>query len=214
MKEFAYSQGVAIDTFNLIKKLIFILDTIFQFAYIGYLVFRLLSGGGIFIAYVILVGLSAGYLIYSLITRREFYTMKQKKGRKRVKTTITIFKRITNLVVITFAVVQLCLSTASDNIGVLLTLLMVCCYLFSILFDILNAFIDTKIDMITSAVRVDMYELKELHPHLTGIAQKLGLRLFDKQPYVDADTLAKIKEARHRCDAQKRRKEDFLNDIQ
>lgn len=211
MKEFINSQSVILDTLNLIKRLIFIFDTIAQFAYVGYLVFRLCTGSGILIANIVLVAISAVYLLFHLISKREFYTVEQQKNRKKVKNVVRISKRLTNLVVIVFAVIQLCQATATDNIGTLLTLLMILCYLLSILFDVLNAFIDTRVAMITNAARIDVYELKEQHPKIIGFAQLIGLRFPDKQPEVEDNMLVRIQGARNRCESKSKRKADLLN---
>lgn len=202
-----YTKNAFLDTFDFIKKIIYYFDLIVQIGYIGYLSYRLVHENGIIIMNIIMLVISGGYLIYHLVTTREFYTQDQTENKKIVKLIVKILKRIVNLVVIGLSIYQLTIDPNISNIDILLTLLLVLGFMFSILGDMIVKVINSKISLIWNSVKYDLNLLKEEHPVIASktvdfIGSKMSLK-------VDINTLRKIKKVNHRQEMKARRKNVF-----
>lgn len=209
-----YTKSAILDSFDFIKRIIYIFELIIQLLYIGYLSYKIISNNGILAINIILLVLTVYYLVYYIATTREFYTHEQKVNKKTVKLCIKISKRIVNAIVIVISIYQLVLnSSANDNINMLMTLMMIFGYVLSIIGDIIVGLINNKIVIIINAVKYDLDELRNNHYKLAGIANfitnKFDIDIKSIPLDVDKTMLAKIKKVNYRQEQKTRRYKDF-----
>lgn len=207
-----YTRSSIDDTLVFIKRLIFVFDLLIQFIYIGYLVFRMLSNMGLLIANISLITLSVIYLLYFLLTRQEFYTKEDIKKRKSVSWIFKILKRIINLTVITMAIITLVDKTSEiDNITLLFTILMICGFMFSLLFDIIKYLIDCKYQLICDALKYDAYNMRKQHRLLTQAIDHLTKdSISDLDLDVDKKQIDKLNIVRTNSILRRKRKKNFM----
>lgn len=62
-----------------------------------------------------------------------------------------------------------------DNIKMLKTVLMIVGFIFSIIFDAINLFIDKQVEIIKCAAFTDIENFKDKHPAATFALQKIGI---------------------------------------
>lgn len=203
-----YTKNAFLDTFDFIKKIIYYFDLLVQVGYIGYLSYKIIQQSGFMVTNIILLAISVCYLLYHLITTKEFYTYEQTENKKTVKTIVKILKRLVNLVVIGLSVYQLSTNPNVSNIDILLMLLLIVGFMFSILGDIIIKLINSKCILIINSIKYDLTILKEEHPVLASkpidlLGSKIGLK-------VDNNSIKKIKEVNYRQEMKERRKRDFL----
>lgn len=210
MEEFKYVRSVGLDTYYLLKRVIFVADLIFQVFYLLFLTYKVALQQGIFVTNVILLSLSTVSFVHHLVTRKEFYTQRQKQYRERFKMVIKCVKRVVNLVVIVYAVAGLVNNAKADNVSVLMTLLMIVGFLFSILCDVVNSFIDKRWKLLVNSIKMDSDNLLQNHPKIAFTLNALTKGSFaNVNLSVDNEMLKKIKDVNHRIEMKDRRKQHF-----
>lgn len=209
---FNYTIKLTLDTFDYIKKIISVFDIFFQIFYIFYLGYRIYTGAGLLPTNIILILLSVFYFIYSLCTRQEFYTKRERRVIRNVKETIKITKRLTNLVVIIVAVMQLVNNTnTNNNLSLLLTLIMIMGYIISIIFDIIIKIIDYRVELYKCAFPADLAELKKFVEGIPMVGSMIGSKMnLPNESELDDEILSKLKDIRYKQEDKKRRKDDYL----
>ena len=203
-----YTKSAFLDTVDFIKKIVYSSDLIIQISYICYIVYRLVQQIGILVTNIILLCVSFVYLIYHLVTTREFYTPEQNENKKSVKLIVKIIKRLVNIVVIGISIYQLTIRTEISNLDILLTLMLVLGFMVAVLGDIIVKIINSKISLILNALKYDLSIMREEHPLVASkpinlIDEKIGLS-------VDSNMIKEIKDANHRQEMKNRRKKAFL----
>ncbi len=204
-----YTYSTILYTLEFIKKMINIFDVVIQLCYIMYVIYRIVNQLGISYMNNALLVLTSGYLIYYLLMFREFYTKKQLKQKTAVKNGVKILKYIIYLYLIIVGVVQIYQTSATDNMTMLMIVLMIIGYVFSIMFDIIRILINNHIKLIESSILYDIKEFKNNHKNLTALANKINIDL-DKVPVVDNEKmLNRIIDINNKRENKRRRKEHF-----
>lgn len=201
-----YTKSAFLDTIDFLKTIIYIFDLIVQIGYIGYLVYRISQGNGILITNIVLLAISFGYLLYHLITTKEFYTIEEVETKKEVKLIVKVLKRIVNAIVIGLSIYQLAINPDISGIDLFLTFIMVLGFMFSILGDIVLKVINSKAQLIISSLKYDLNELREQYP----VARK-PVDFIEKKMELTVDTrmVKRIKVVNHRQEMKLRRKKVF-----
>ena len=168
-----YTKSAFLDTFDFIKTIIYIIDLIVQISYIGYLSYRIIDGVGFVVTNVILLVISAGYLLYHLLTTKEFYTVEEVESKKTAKIIVKIAKRIVNLVIIGLSIYQIAISTDVNNMTLFTTMMLILGFIISIFGDIIVKIINDKAMLIFSAIKYDLNQLREEHFIVTGAINAL-----------------------------------------
>ena len=80
-----YTSSAINNTFDLIKRLIYIIQIIIQVSYLGFLGYRIISDNTNLITNIILAAITLIYLIIFIMTSNEFYTKEDLIKRKVLK---------------------------------------------------------------------------------------------------------------------------------
>lgn len=203
-----YTKSAFLSMFDFIKKIIYSFDLLVQVGYIGYLSYRVFKSIGINITNIILLIISVSYLIYHILSTKEFYTQEQKENKKKIKLIFKILKRIINVIVIIISIYQLLNITYISNIDILFTMLLILGFIISIIGDLLFIVINTKITIVYNSIKYDINIFKEEHPIIMSkpyefINSKMSLK-------VTQDTIEKIKKMNYHQEMKGRRKRDFF----
>lgn len=206
-----YTTSSIRDTYDFIKQAIFIFDTIFQVFYIGYLIFRIWTKTGFLALNIILLTITLFYFVYNLVTNREFYTDEQKKQRSVIRNISKIIKRLVNFTVIGLAVYRLYIDGSQvDNITMLLTVIMILGFVFSVVFDLLIMLIDRRSKLIEASIYYDAELFRENHALITKFLRMNKVDIEEIFPSVtNPKMVEKIKETNHRQESKRLRKIDF-----
>lgn len=213
---FKYTKSAIFDSFDFIKKLIYVFQVSIQIFYIGYVGYRIYGKTGNFIANIILLAISILYLLFQIITNNEFYTKEQLKFKKNYKWIFKGSKYLINMYIIVLSILVLVNNKETvNNTEMLLTTIMILAFFSSIVFDVILILIENQITLINSALHYDMQMFKENHGFTTA-AVRTVLRLdLDKTfPNLDDEKLVeKVKKANQKQEDKKLRKEDFFSRI-
>lgn len=206
-----YTKSAVSDTLDFIKRLIYVFQIVIQLVYIGYFVYRLVDNLGNKIGNIILLLISAGCLLFQIVTTKEFYTKKQILQKKTVKQTFKVTKYLVNIGIIALAVISLVNGNAdNENAAMLITFLMMLGVLFSILFDVILVLIDKQMALIHSALLYDIEIFKEDREIPTALIKIIGLdlkKLFPK--FDDKKAIEKVIKVNYKQEQKKVRKGDF-----
>lgn len=205
-----YTKSAILDTFDFIKRIIYVIDIIVQLGYIGYMTYRIISKTGFIVPNIILLILSFGYFIYHIATTREFYTIDEIESKKEVKIVIKISKRLVNAVVIGLSIYQLIVITDISNVKILTTLMMILGFVLSLIGDFIVKLINTKAMLIINSLKYDLNEIKAVHPVIAGkpidfIDKKMGFDINN----IDPNMIKQMKDANYRQEMKARRQRDF-----
>ena len=208
-----YTKSAFLDTFDFIKTIIYIIDLIVQISYIGYLSYRIIDGVGFVVTNVILLVISAGYLLYHLLTTKEFYTVEEIENKKTAKTIVKIVKRIVNLVIIGLSIYQMAISTDVNNMTLFTTMMLILGFIISICGDIIVKIVNDKAKLIFNAFKYDLYKLREDNYEvvcaINALTKKINLDIKEIPLDVDNKMVTRIKNANHRQELKARRKRVF-----
>ena len=208
-----YTKSDFLDTFDFIKTIIYIIDLIVQISYIGYLSYRIIDGIGFLVTNVILLVISAGYLLYHLLTTKEFYTVEEIGNKKTAKTIVKIVKRIVNLVIIGLSIYQMAISTDVNNMTLFTTMMLILGFIISICGDIIVKIVNDKAKLIFNAFKYDLYKLREDNYEvvcaINALTKKINLDIKEIPLDVDNKMVTRIKNANHRQELKARRKRVF-----
>ncbi len=207
-----YTKSAFLDTFDFIKTIIYIIDLIVQISYIGYLSYRIIDGVGFVVTNVILLIVSAGYLLYHLLTTKEFYTVEEVESKKTAKLIVKIVKRIVNLVILGLSIYQLAVSTDINNMTLLTTMMLILGFITSIFGDVIVKIVNDKAKLIFNAFKYDLYKLREDNYDvvcaINFFIKNLDIKKIPLE--VDNQMVTKIKNANHRQELKARRKRVFV----
>lgn len=212
---FKYTFSAINDTFDFIKKTLHFADVAIQLFYIMYVVYRILNNWGILYVNITLLVLTCGYLIYHLFLSREFYTKKQLKQKATVRNVVKGVKYIIRMYIIVKGVMQIYQSSTTDNIAMLMIVLLIIGFILSIIFDFIKTLMKSHINLIKFSILYDVEKFKERHGEkfttlpLSPIVKKLNIDI-DRVPVVNSEKMRKrIEDANHKQENKKRRKEHF-----
>lgn len=199
------------DTFDFIKRLIYIFQIFVQIIYIGYGIFRFVNHMGNLAGNIILLTVSIFYILYYIITTKEFYTNKQVQQKKIVKWIVKISKYAVNIYIIILAVIPLVSGTPdNENAMMLMTITMIIGILLSIVFDGLLLMVNKQIELVKSAMLYDIEHFKVNHEFETIAIKKIGLDLEKEFPkFKDKNAIKKVKKMNARQEKKQMRKRDF-----
>lgn len=187
---FKYTTSAILNTFDLIKKIIFATLVVFQIGYIGYIVTRIFNKSGSFIINVVLLALSVIYLIYYISTYREFYTEDHKRNRMIVKWSFKSVKYAINVYLIALAVIELANGTnKNDNTSIITIIIMLLTLFLTITFDIVILIIDQQATLIKNGLRYDMEEFTENNKFFTFGIRKMGFDIKERVPAVESHSI-------------------------
>jgi len=206
-----YTQSAIENTFDLVKRIIFIMQIVIQTVYIGFVTFRVINHMGNFYANIVLLAISAVYLFFYIITAKEFYTKKQVKFKRVFKWVVKTAKYLINICVIMLAVIPLVSGTMPyENAMMLTTMIMIVSLLLSIIFDLVILMIDRQKELIKAAV---LYDMERFAIKYEGAVVALNLvkidlaKLFPKCE--DAKLIGRVKKINHLQKNKQMRKRDF-----
>lgn len=208
---FEYSRSAVNSSFDFVKKIIFVFQIIIQIVYISYISYRVFSNtGNEIINYVLLIAATI-YLVIYLITNSEFYTNKIIIVRKVSRRIFKTIKYIISIYTITLAIIVLSQNDTTDNITMLLTLLMIVGLIASILFDVLLILIDNQIQLVNNAFLYDIENIRE-NKRFTTTALKTVLKIDLEELFPKVQSNRMINRVKKVNDIQKDkkdRKEEF-----
>ena len=212
-----YTRSAILDTIFFVKTIIYIVDLCIQIGYVTYLSIRIATDTGIFVTNLILLIISSLYLLFHLVTTKEFYTRDEKILRSKTRKAFKITKRIVNSMVVFISVYNLIISKETDNAQLLTTLFMLGGFVTNITNDIILKLINDKIMLIFSAFKYDCDNLREEHFLVTdGVNLVTKVFRFDVRSIplqVDPKMLERIKRINHRQEMKDRRRKDFRSGI-
>ena len=156
-----------------------------------------------------LLVITTGYLIYYLVTKREFYTDDLKKQRKTVRLVVKWVKRAIYVFLIVSSVYALAVKpTENDNMAILMTLLMIGGLFFSLIFDLTVKEINKRIALLGAAVLYDIEKfskekkittkaLKMMAIDLTAAPRVVDEKMIDRLEAVDQAQQQKAERKKH-----------------
>lgn len=208
---FKYTRSAISESFDFVKNLIFSFQIVVQLIYIGYVSYRLIYNLGYLAFNIILLVVSVFYVIFYILTKREFYSNKLILQKNVIRWVVKVIKYIIHIFIISIATKELISGKVdNENVAILVLVLMIFGFFFSILFDIILGLIDRQITLIESAVLYDIEVFKVERTILTKIIKQAGLDLEKEYPkFTDEKSIKKVKEAFYKQDMKKIRKRDF-----
>lgn len=208
---FIYSRAVLVKIADDIKRFSFIFSLLTQAVYIGYLVFALATGAGIFFANVVLLSLSATYAVFIVINRikqqklRKDSTKTLKKTYRRIKIAINAFTLGATLYGIFIA------ADAPGAATVILATFTAVTWMISILLEIAVSAFERYSELVTAAMEKDIYQLRKWIPGTdapnidTRVNKKIELLGGEYGSRLDAEKA--LRKAQKRVKRQERFKE-------
>lgn len=191
-----YTKSATLDTLDFVKKTVSVLDIINQSFYIAYVTYRLILQMGYLAINIILLILTVSDLVFQLSTLREFYTKEQRETRKIVRVSIKWVKRTIRIILITLSIVNLVQNAATVTlIDLLMTLLMIFGFIFSIVSDVVLKIINNRMAVIRNAFYYDIEEFKKGDSLIVKIINKQLKEVLSLVPEVESEELrAKLEE--------------------
>lgn len=216
---FEYTKSSVLDTYDFIKEMIYYANLVIQLFYIGYLSFRLYGQVGYHFSNIALLALTLVYFLYYILTKREFYTKENIESHKFIRKVIKNSKRIIHLYLIYLAVSELYLHpTDNDNMLLLITILMIFGFLFSIFLDMLLDNIEKRIEIIKDSIFYDFKRFKREKKTLGFVADKF-LKGYDIhldeiiKPMDDLGKVEAVKRVHHRQKNKAIRRRSFYRNV-
>lgn len=212
---FKYTRSMVGDSFDLIKRLIFVFQIVIQFLYLAYITYRIIDNVGRFSFNIALLVLSLIYLIAILATRREFYTKEQLFKRNIFKWIVKGSKYILNGLVITMSIIELINNPEVSNVNILVTVLMMMGLVLMFIFDMVVLIIDKQVSLIDAAILYDIDNFKKDHKIFTLAIKGMGLDLHAEYPsYQEKKMKDKLHKIKREQDDKKARKRAFRRKYQ
>lgn len=200
-----YTTSATLDTFDFIKRTMFGLDVINQLFYIGYVVYRIILAQGYLVFNIILLTITLGDFIFHLSTMREFYTKEQKETRKIVRLITKWSKRAIRIVLITLSIISLAQNGPNVTfIDLLMTLLMIFGFLFSIISEVIVKVINSRTSLIKNAFYYDIEEFKKGNSLVVKIINKNLKEVLSLVPEVESEEMRKKVEDVHKGQTEKK----------
>ena len=154
-------ENILVKTFNKVKRISNAIDVIVQLGYIAYLILCIYLIKGNMIANYIFLGVSVLYLIYHCLTYRKWMDG-DKVHRKQLKKVIKFLKKLVNIAVIVFALIEV--SDAGGQVDffqVISATLMIMGFLLSLLLEAMLASLKKKVARLTESVKGKVGSIKE-----------------------------------------------------
>ena len=154
-------ENILVKTFNKVKRISNVIDVIVQLGYIAYLILCIYLIKGNMIANYIFLGVSVLYLIYHCITYKKWMDG-DKVHRKQLKKFIKFLKKLVNIAVIVFALIEATDAGGDvDFFQVVSAVLMVIGFLLSLLLEWIVSSLKRKINKIKESVKDKVGSIKE-----------------------------------------------------
>lgn len=206
-----YTTSVLNDTVDLVKKIIYYFDLCIQLFFIGNLGYKIYFSAGYMIPNIVLLAISLIALIHFFATTKEFYTKEEKKSKKKTKTFIKIFKRLTNLAIITLSILDLTkVSNINSNIDILSTLILIGGFVVNVIFDCVIMVIDRRLNLVETAFLMDVIKFKGDHPKITtAIKLVTDIEVFEEEVTVKETLEEKVKVINFHQECKNKRKKEF-----
>ena len=209
---FNYTKSASLELADLIKSNLYFFDLAIQLTYIGYLILRIYMGIGLASANIVLLLLTTGYLLYFVLTTKEFYRPQEKNKKASVRRTVKYLKRLVYVIIIGLAFIELSSNPdVIDNVNILMTLLLIFGLVLSIIFDLVLKVVDHRFKLVVNAFHYDYHQLINEHTIKTSLLDKVTRfdvkTLFPK--VTDKHTVKKLKDTKLKQDNKGRRRRDF-----
>lgn len=212
---FKYTKNSILDSIDVIKRIIFITLLIIQLSYISYLVYRIIGSKGNIVTNIILLVISFGYLVYQLITRREFYTLKENANRKKAKLVVKVSKYVVKLYIIVISVVTIINYPINEvTIDLIAIMLLIGAFLGSLVLDFILYILNNQSNLILNSVLYDVTVFRERHSTKDYLIKTvLDIDLEELVPAADSEIVDKITDANKRQEDKMKRKMRFYYKI-
>lgn len=154
-----YTKAAIAQTLNDLKKLFYYIGLFVQIVYIGFLVYSMALGTGIFAINLALAILSTAYFIFHLITTKfgkDPDANDCKRLKKNFKEAMKWLKRGLRLITIGVAFVELYTADVPDVISVVLTAFMVLGWIADVLFDLVVKILNNRYRLIMDGLELDI----------------------------------------------------------
>ena len=155
-------ENFLVRTLNKIKKISNGIDVIVQLVYIVYLISSIYLGKGNEIANYIFLSVSVLYLIYHLFTYRKYMEGDKSIHRKGFKKIIKFLKKLVNIAVIIFAILEVSDSGNVDLFQVASAIIMIIGFITSLFFELLVMSLKKKVIKIKESVSGKIGKVKGL----------------------------------------------------
>ena len=155
-------ENFLVRTLNKIKKISNGIDVIVQLVYIVYLIASLYLGKGNEIANYIFLGVSVLYLIYHLFTYRKYMEGDKTIHRKGFKKIIKFLKKLVNIAVIIFAILEEKNAGSFDLFQVGSAIIMIIGFITSLIFEFMVMSLKKKVARIKESVSEKIGKVKGL----------------------------------------------------
>lgn len=143
-------ENILVITFNKVKRISNVIDVIVQLGYIAYLILCIYLIKGNMIANYIFLGVSVVYLIYHCFTYKKWMEG-DKVHRKQIKKFIKFLKKLVNIAVIVFALIEA--TDAGGDVDVFQVI--------SAVFMIVGFLLSLLLEWIVSSLKRKINKLKE-----------------------------------------------------
>lgn len=154
-------ENILVRTFNKVKRISNVIDVIVQLGYIAYLILSIYLIKGNMIANYIFLGVSVAYLIYHCFTYKKWMEG-DKVHRKQIKKFIKFLKKLVNIAVIVFAIIEVTDAGGEvDFFQVVSAVLMVIGFFLSLLLEWIVLSLKRKINRLKESVKEKMGSIKE-----------------------------------------------------
>lgn len=161
---FIYSRAVLFKISEDIKKFAFIFSLLTQIIYIGYLVYALIAGSGIFYANIILLVLSYTYSVFIVINRIK-QSKKPEDSEKNVKKIYRRAKICINALTLGATLYGIFIATSSpDTASVIFASFTTITWLLSVLLEIVVVIFEKYSELVAAAIEKDLYQFKKWIP--------------------------------------------------
>ena len=167
-------NNVLVKTLNKVKSISNTIDVIVQLGYIAYLILCIYLIKGNMIANYIFLSVSVLYLIYHCLTYKKWMEGDKSIHRKQLKKGIKFLKKLVNIAVIVFAIIEVSDSGGDvDIFQIVSATLMIIGFLLSLLFEALVASLKRKVDKITKSMKTKVNSFKDDFSNMKNKATSL-----------------------------------------
>jgi hypothetical protein len=154
---FEYTKLVFNQTVNDIKRISTITDYAMQVVYIAYLIYAICVSDVILGVNIALLVISSAYLVFSVIMRVKELKKTDKNVKKKVKQVYKISKYTIQVPILVTAVITLTnLEDDKVTFSLLFTIMMIVCYVASILMAVTTNVLESRAKRFTVAIEADL----------------------------------------------------------
>ena len=181
---FELTRSAVQKTVDDIKKICYLFTVGTQFVYLVYLVYSLLAGRGNIIVNALLTAISLAYFIFFLIVTELGKSPKGKSNlTKPVAKAVKYCKRIISLYNLGVALYAITVTAQSFTVvAIVCNALMLIGFLFGVIFDILVAVIENRLDLFMFSFKEDLERAKQPAKAVGNFFKKITGREVEEAP--------------------------------